>query len=250
MLAIRSSITSCASDWFGLNVSHCQTLAEANGDIIVGLFSKLDLAEYQPRPQPLIVFEDFRTGLRPVDDADGLFYLSQPFGPHKFGRILGLCLEYRSAFPDTEKEVDQATSPNVDIILPDINTPGTHEKENGNMFSASLKSPQHVSSPRPGLSRSSSYFAPSRMDRGANRQAFVSGTPAPQSPAVISVREPRSVVLLVEDNAINMKVSLVIVRIHGVPLILDSDLSEPDEESKSSTSLSDQWSRSSTCISS
>jgi hypothetical protein len=54
MRAIRSSITTFPADWFGLEVTTAASLADAMGDILIGLASQINLPDYV-RNSPLIV---------------------------------------------------------------------------------------------------------------------------------------------------------------------------------------------------
>jgi hypothetical protein len=76
MRAIRSSITTFPADWFGLEVTTAASLADAMGDILIGLASQINLPDYV-RNSPLIVCEDFSSGVR-IPNQNGLYYLSQP----------------------------------------------------------------------------------------------------------------------------------------------------------------------------
>lgn len=77
MLALKSSFTMIAADWFGMKITMAFSLASAQGDILVGLRSKIDLSEGHTQEQALIIFEDTVVGSR-WRDAKGVYYLSQP----------------------------------------------------------------------------------------------------------------------------------------------------------------------------
>jgi hypothetical protein len=77
MLTLKSSITTIAADWFGMETSAASSLASATGDILIGLRSKLDLPDGHVQKQALIFFEDTVGGSRSLD-AKGVIYLSQP----------------------------------------------------------------------------------------------------------------------------------------------------------------------------
>jgi hypothetical protein len=77
MLAIRSSITTFAADWFGLRITKSSSFAGATGDIFIVLSSQINASEYISRSQPLVILQDFHTGSRPQDEI-GIFHLSQP----------------------------------------------------------------------------------------------------------------------------------------------------------------------------
>lgn len=76
MLSLKSSTANYAVDWFGMNVTAASTLHSANGDILIGLQSKLDFSGESWNSRPLIVFEDVeRTRHR---NEKGIFSLPQP----------------------------------------------------------------------------------------------------------------------------------------------------------------------------
>jgi hypothetical protein len=77
MLALKSSITKMAWEWFGMIVSASSSLTSAKGNILIGLHSNTELSEGHMQKEALIIFEDVMGGGRP-QDARGVFYLSQP----------------------------------------------------------------------------------------------------------------------------------------------------------------------------
>ena len=77
MLAIRSSVTTLLTDWFGMVVVTAPSMEDAKGDILIGMQSQLLLVPKQFRAEPLIVFEDHYSGFRGVNE-DGVFHLAQP----------------------------------------------------------------------------------------------------------------------------------------------------------------------------
>ena len=77
MLALKSSFTMIVTDWFGMKITMAFSLASAQGDILVGLRSKIDLSEGHTQEQALIIFEDTIVGSR-WRDAKGVYRLSQP----------------------------------------------------------------------------------------------------------------------------------------------------------------------------
>jgi hypothetical protein len=76
MLAVRSSMVSLASDWFGLNVITASSLQTADGDILIKLKSKLDLSTGSWKGRPLIILDDGTS--TPRKEEAGLYYISQP----------------------------------------------------------------------------------------------------------------------------------------------------------------------------
>jgi len=78
MLAIKSSLAAMAADWFDLEVTTASSVDSANGDILMGLRSKLNLVKRPDVPiLPLIIFEDTIAG-NPISDRKGEVRLSQP----------------------------------------------------------------------------------------------------------------------------------------------------------------------------
>jgi len=76
MLALRSSITNFAVNWFGMQITMASSLDSAKGDILMVLRSQLNLSEKLTKTQPLIVYEDISTTNRSQDC--GIFFLQQP----------------------------------------------------------------------------------------------------------------------------------------------------------------------------
>jgi len=77
MLAIRSSMSTLAAEWFGMEVVAAASLEDANGDFLLGIQSQLNLNAKITKIEPLIVFEDNYSGFR-AENGDGVFHLSQP----------------------------------------------------------------------------------------------------------------------------------------------------------------------------
>jgi hypothetical protein len=77
MLALKSSLQNIAGNWFGMKVSIASSLASADGDIFVGLRSRMALLDGHMQKQALVVFED-TTGSGRCRDAKGIISLSQP----------------------------------------------------------------------------------------------------------------------------------------------------------------------------
>jgi hypothetical protein len=77
MLALRRTILSFATDWFGLQVIVASSITDAEGHILLGLQSRINPIEMQARSEPLIVLEDVFRGRR-IEDSKGFFHLSQP----------------------------------------------------------------------------------------------------------------------------------------------------------------------------
>ena len=113
-------------------------------------------------------------------------------GPHKFARILGLCLEFRSSVLMTPKiPLARATTYG---FPPSPELPHDSEKNIPLTTKGAINSPDSC-----------------QMDALTVPQAVSSTTklptpgenPGPNQPVLVT---PRSIVLLVEDNSVNMKV--------------------------------------------
>ncbi|KAH6684251.1 hypothetical protein B0J14DRAFT_465560, partial [Halenospora varia] len=116
MLALKSSLTMFAVDFFGMRVVTAPSTAKAYGEILVGLQSQINISERFARTEPMIVFEDvFRTPR--LGSREGIFYLSQPAGPHKIARILGSCLEYKSSLIEPTPTPTPTPTPNIKLRL-------------------------------------------------------------------------------------------------------------------------------------
>jgi len=180
-------------------------MAEAEGDILISLFSQTNLADYMPRSQPLIIFEDFRSGGTRLPNGNGLFYLSQPFGPHKFGRVLGSCLEYHSAIPEVEKDLEAFAVPSLDPVS--MVSDATRTEQSTNPMPALSQVLERFSIGRPGLSRSPSYLEPHPIGYSSNHQNLGPELLTALEPVSIATSEPkaRSIVLLVSQFSFRAK---------------------------------------------
>ncbi|KAE9374282.1 hypothetical protein N431DRAFT_371753 [Stipitochalara longipes BDJ] len=184
MLAIRSSMTTLLAEWFGMVVVTAPSIEEAKGDILMGMQSQLNMVPKQIRPEPLIIFEDHYSGYRGVNE-DGVFHLAQPVGPHKLARILGHCLEYRSWV---------GTSPDSPYTPPGR----APSRTSSYGFSQLPEVSQDIQQDIPPKTESArAAHSRSKLD-----VPTVAGTPRP-TPVLV---KPRSIVLLVEDNSVNMKI--------------------------------------------
>lgn len=76
MLALKQSLTTMITDWFGMKVTTCSNLDDAKGDVLLGFRSKLGLSDGHQSEQPLIIFEDTTTNR--LLDTVGVHYLSMP----------------------------------------------------------------------------------------------------------------------------------------------------------------------------
>jgi hypothetical protein len=120
------------------------------------------------------------------------------FGPHKFARILGVCLEYRSSFTDS------AETPAVPSKRARSNSYGFLDSPQ--MSSAATDSSpgsEHTVIPPKSPQLPLRMPAPSLTFRQESRTSQRSTPPEP-----VNDLPGRSVVLLVEDNPVNMKVIL------------------------------------------
>ena len=60
----KTSITTMAADWSGMELSSASSLTTAKGDILIGLRSRMEISEgYEPK-QALILLEDNAEGSR------------------------------------------------------------------------------------------------------------------------------------------------------------------------------------------
>ncbi|KAG0648199.1 Autoinducer 2 sensor kinase phosphatase [Hyphodiscus hymeniophilus] len=210
MLALKASLETMASTWFGMEVAAASSLSSAKGDILVGLHSKIELAEGHVQEQALVIFED-NTERDCLRGAQGVFYLSQPAGPQKMARILSLCLDYNAAVVDKENHHETSGS---------NETAASGQLPSGN---ATLleKVPTHVQTDRhstdglengPGEIDKSKYLPPSiplfpepRQEQAKAPAANARTLTLPYHKS-LATRLQRNKVLLVEDNAINMKI--------------------------------------------
>ncbi|KAF8862084.1 hypothetical protein BDZ45DRAFT_799469 [Acephala macrosclerotiorum] len=194
MLAIRSSISTFATDWFGLEICYASSITAATGDIFIGMQSKIKLSELDTKQQPLIVFEDFYTGIR-RQNGGGIFYMSQPVGPHKMARMLGLCLDYKTANFDSSSSSDSDDNATASSFpFP------TSMDQNAPVLQKLSRSP----SERVMRSRSGSGFP-----LHSREPLYPAPLPSPDfQPEVQEAvgMKARTTVLLVEDNPVNMKI--------------------------------------------
>ena len=76
MLAIKSSLTSLAIDWFGMNTTTATSIESAHSDIIMTLGSEYDKSGDISNTQPMIIFEDIIS--KRIQGNTEAFSLSQP----------------------------------------------------------------------------------------------------------------------------------------------------------------------------
>jgi len=76
MLAIKSSLTSLAIDWFGMNTTTATSIESAHSDIIMTLGSEYDKSGDISNTRPMIIFEDIIS--KRIQGNTEAFSLSQP----------------------------------------------------------------------------------------------------------------------------------------------------------------------------
>lgn len=235
MLALKASTSTFAMDWFGMTVSAASSLHSANGDILIGLQSKLDFSGEGWSSRPLIVFEDVAPTRH--QDEKGIFSLPQPVGPHKLARILGQCLEYIESIrkqkamddiPITAQTLTQnlASSQNMSqnagpvspsdlmAIVEEINRKAMQAMKLMTTTSHIAQEPSQTPPPIPALERPSvdGSKSPKSQDSKASSSTATEIRHKTKEIKLSSSSETprRSRVLLVEDNIINMKVCVTV----------------------------------------
>ncbi|KAG4414977.1 hypothetical protein IFR04_011905 [Cadophora malorum] len=217
MLALKQSLTSMAADWFEMEVITSPDLASATGDVLLGLRSKLNLLEEHTSSIPLIVFED--TTESRLLSTKGVQYLSMPAGPHKFAHSLKVCLDTKlSGLASTAASAKiQNTSVSEDQTPPDAETPTLVPKVTRTSMSESLQAP----SPTPTFHEPRAQHTVRLKDvsrRLVEEQEQLVASRESHSPSSITtsispIPSPvRNKVLLVEDNAVNLKILMHCMR--------------------------------------
>ncbi|PQE21560.1 hsp90 protein [Rutstroemia sp. NJR-2017a WRK4] len=113
MVAIKSSFMTYAGDWFGMIIRKPCSLASTDACVFVCLKSSIGSMDRIER-KPMIVFEDdTRKGWKRKEK--GVFLLTQPVGPHKLARALGRCVDYHKSLASAPTGV---LLPAVDISKP------------------------------------------------------------------------------------------------------------------------------------
>ncbi|CAG8978942.1 hypothetical protein HYALB_00013333 [Hymenoscyphus albidus] len=201
LAAVKESITTLARNWFGMRVTTAQSIAESEGGILLGLQSQINESEKMSRREALIVLEDVFKGSK-VFREEGTFHLSQPVGPYKLARIIGLCLEYQSSFsdttatPSTRPKFNRAHSYGFSQVLvgrtqvDDVTSPAMDTPDSDRTMVARQLSPKQT-----GETQISSYLKVESDESGTPRRTDSADVPMPKSMA-----------LLVEDNPINLKI--------------------------------------------
>ncbi|KAM3082160.1 hypothetical protein ACMFMG_004608 [Clarireedia jacksonii] len=92
MVAIKSSFMTYAGDWFGMIVRKPSSLTPAEDCVFLCLKSSIGSGD-QIKYKPMIVFDD-DTRKDWTRKEKGVFLLTQPVGPHKLARALGQCIDY------------------------------------------------------------------------------------------------------------------------------------------------------------
>jgi hypothetical protein len=122
-----------------------------------------------------------------------LLTFSSRFGPHKLARIIGACLEYRSSFTDSVPTQEIASKRSR------LNSYGFLDRSHAASEyagSSSAESDRTIVASKP---------SPPRALRPASTTNLL--TPLPE---IITDPPERSLVLLVEDNPVNMKASVIL----------------------------------------
>ncbi|KAH6719464.1 hypothetical protein BKA61DRAFT_669786 [Leptodontidium sp. MPI-SDFR-AT-0119] len=225
MLALKESLKRMAIDWFEMEVTTGTTLASAAGNVLVGLRSKLALLEGHANSIPLIIFED--TTESRLLGTKRVHYLSMPAGPHKFARALKVCLDsklsavasmsastreetpsiIRSPRPSIHRSTSMTQSPLLSPSLPVLSRTNTTEALQSPVSIPALDhpKPQH---PVP-LNAVSKRLLDHQEDWSASEDMMS------VSPVAISISPAiplRNKALLVEDNAVNLKILMHCMR--------------------------------------
>lgn len=90
MMALKSSITGYAVDWFEMEISTASSLSEPTGDVVIALRSQVGTTEGLDRRRPLIIFEDIEKAVL-FDHTNGVFILSQPYVHYAFSWLCCNC---------------------------------------------------------------------------------------------------------------------------------------------------------------
>ncbi|KAG4442012.1 hypothetical protein IFR05_002480 [Cadophora sp. M221] len=225
MLDLKESLTRMAIDWFEMEVITSTNLASAAGNVLIGLRSKLALLEGHTNSIPLIVFED--TTESRLLGTKGVQYLSMPTGPHKFARALKVCLDdnlstvaseststkgeapfiIRSPPPSIHRSSSMTQSPLLSPGLPVLS------RTNTTQALQSVVSVPALDHPKPQHPVTLHDVSVRLLDQQAEKS--VSGEMVSASPVAISISPAislRSKALLVEDNAVNLKILMHCMR--------------------------------------
>ncbi|KAK6581927.1 hypothetical protein PZA11_005624 [Diplocarpon coronariae] len=198
MLALKRSLTNMASDWFGMEVSTSSILVSPGRGFSLVLRSKLDPQYAHVDDNPLIVFEDVSESR--LRASEGIHSMSMPVGPHKFARILRLCLNTPAATKSTLKPPVPGQSSHV--ILPQIYQQIEHQNESD----GTTDEAEMVHIPAREVGKVSLPLPPSPSDTKRD----VKTPPVTDSPSSNVLPPPanstRKKVLIVEDNIVNLKV--------------------------------------------
>ncbi|KAL2067557.1 hypothetical protein VTL71DRAFT_1982 [Oculimacula yallundae] len=220
MLALKKSLTRMAIDWFDMKVTTSPDLASAAGDILVGLHSKLFLLENHVSPVPLVIFED---SVKPrLLGTQGIQYLTMPAAPHKFARVLKVSLDNTLSVVPSISEYISAGSPSLPRLTPPsandtVSSPPSPRPSpelSPELDQAETIPTIEVDASRPILMASEPAHSVPLSDvsvRLLDQKAVsavssevITVSPITISPPPLSLQ--RSKALLVEDNAVNLKI--------------------------------------------
>ncbi|MCJ1387585.1 hypothetical protein MMC18_000428 [Xylographa bjoerkii] len=205
---LKSSLVQVAIEWFGMDANTISTSQRACADIVISPDSQFGLVE----PRDISALEDLGAGGNPpiiilcktitpahrevLETRAGVVYVTQPFGPQKLAKALALCLEYIS---HSRKE------PRTPEYRP-------HDCQ-------SIPTPLHIASPQELITGAKKTNCidlhdskvPASPQRDVTDPDVLSQLQSEhQSKLPFSTNNPtngnkRPRVLLVEDNAINLK---------------------------------------------
>ncbi|TVY80825.1 Hybrid signal transduction histidine kinase B [Lachnellula suecica] len=198
MLGLKKSFLEMAQAWFGLEVITATSL-QSTGDILLVYEPKWNELGGQVPSMPLIVLEDTTAKAR-ISSGNGLFSLTQPVGPHKLAKILASCLDH-IAFTFGQQTLNGAEHSSAVPSPLRVYTPPIANQETNYLEGATV----------PQTDRLDDLSLPIRLPVQTDQEKVTMKT---ETQLVLNPKEippglpiaARSRVLLVEDNAINMKI--------------------------------------------
>ncbi|MCJ1383339.1 hypothetical protein MMC17_006452 [Xylographa soralifera] len=212
---LKSSLKKIAIEWFNMEANTVSAFRPACADIFICPDSQTELVDLREtsklndlgvrgNPPTIILCENITPAHREVlKNKEGVIYVTQPFGPQKLAKALALCLEYIS-----HSQKDACTPKDPEATFKFMNTPldtsnpceidGDTNKKDG----VNLHDRKFSTSPQGEV-----------IDLELSSQVKSSHQPKLRSRASSpSNNKKRPRVLLVEDNAINLKLLVTYMR--------------------------------------
>ncbi|MCJ1430830.1 hypothetical protein MMC27_000180 [Xylographa pallens] len=212
---LKSSLAQIAMEWFNMEVITVSTFQPACADIFIypdsqfGLVHPREISELKDlgirgKPPVIILCKKITPAHRKVlKNREGVIYVTQPFGPQKLAKAFTLCLEYISHSPK------DAYTPKLGLAavasmntIPDAPSPREFDSDDIKPDGVNFYDSRFAASQQGEITHSK---VSSQVQSDYQTTARFRASSPPNNK-----QRPR--VLLVEDNAINLKLLLTLMQ--------------------------------------